>query len=123
MTALALALLGAPGLANAGLCEQGKRQSPIDIVAPTRKALPALQFNYRAAPLRVVNDGHTVRVRFANGSQVTVGRERYALQQFHIHVPGGDRHRWRRLRDGHALHAHEHLGPVDGAGAAVPRGN
>jgi carbonic anhydrase len=86
-----LALLGAPGPANAGLCEQGRRQSPINIVAPTRQALPPLQFDYRAAPLRLVNDGHTVRVRFANGSQVSVGRERYTLQQFHFHLPGGDR--------------------------------
>lgn len=91
---LCLLLLTLPGLASAadaGLCESGKHQSPIDIAAPIRKALPALKFDYRPAPLRLVNDGHTVRVRFANGSQVGVGRERYTLQQFHFHVPGGDR--------------------------------
>lgn len=91
IAAWALACLGAQGAAHAGLCEQGRRQSPIDIVAPQRMALPPLQFDYRAAPLRLVNDGHTVRVRFANGSRLVVGKERYTLQQFHFHLPGGDR--------------------------------
>lgn len=82
---------GAQGAARAGLCEQGRRQSPIDIVAPLRRPLPSLQFDYHAAPLRLVHDGHTVRVRFANHSQLVVGRQRYTLQQFHFHLPGGDR--------------------------------
>jgi carbonic anhydrase len=72
-------------------CERGQRQSPIDIVAARREPLPALQFDYRPAPLRVVNDGHTVRVRFARGSRLLIGGEAHALQQFHFHVPGGDK--------------------------------
>lgn len=73
------------------LCERGHRQSPIDIDATQRQALPHLQFQYRSAPLRIVNDGHTVRVRFANGSRLVMGRESLNLQQFHFHMPGGDR--------------------------------
>ncbi len=73
------------------LCDRGRRQSPIDIVATRRQAQPQLRFQYRSAPLRIVNDGHTVRLRFANGSRVSVGQETYALQQFHFHLPGGDR--------------------------------
>ncbi len=73
------------------LCERGQRQSPIDIVAAQRKTQPELQFQYRPAPLRIVNDGHTVRVRFGNGSQLLVGREGHTLQQFHFHTPGGDK--------------------------------
>ena len=91
LAGLAAALLAGQGAAGAGLCDTGRRQSPIDIVAPTRTALPALQFDYRAAPLRLVNDGHTVRVRFANGSRLTAGRESYTLQQFHFHLPAGER--------------------------------
>jgi carbonic anhydrase len=53
--------------------------------------LPALQFSYHAAPLKIANDGHTARVRFAKGSELLIGKEHYALQQFHFHTPGGDR--------------------------------
>ena len=76
--------------AGGGLCETGRRQSPIDIVAPRREALPALQFDCVPTPLRIVNDGHTVRVRLA-GSRLLIGAERLTLQQFHFHLPGGDR--------------------------------
>ncbi len=73
------------------LCDKGRRQSPIDIVATRKQPLPALEFQYRSAPLRIVNDGHTVRVRIANGSRMLIGRDSHALQQFHFHLPGGDR--------------------------------
>lgn len=73
------------------LCGRGRRQSPIDIVAARRQALPALQFQYRSAPLRLVNDGHTVRLRVANGSRLLVDGQPLTLQQLHFHLPGGDR--------------------------------
>jgi carbonic anhydrase len=41
--------------------------------------------------LRVVNDGHTVRVRFGAGSRLLIGGKPLRLQQFHFHIPGGDR--------------------------------
>ena len=90
---LAWALLLLPQLAGAesALCQNGRRQSPIDIVAPLRHKLPALEFRYRPAALKIANDGHTARVRFANGSQLQIGKEVFTLQQFHFHTPGGDR--------------------------------
>ncbi|MDO8772370.1 MAG: carbonic anhydrase family protein [Burkholderiaceae bacterium] len=88
--ALAMATL-ASSAAAASLCDSGKRQSPIDIRATTRKPMPALQFDYRPAPLRIADDGHTVRVRFAAGQSLRIGSERFTLQQFHFHTPGGDR--------------------------------
>jgi carbonic anhydrase len=48
-------------------------------------------FDYHAAPLKIADDGHTVRVRFGKGSQLLIGAQRYTLQQFHFHTPGGDR--------------------------------
>lgn len=90
---IAAALLLASGLACADspLCRLGRRQSPIDIVAPVKHQLPALAFSYHAAALKIANDGHTARVRFANGSHLVVGKETFTLQQFHFHTPGGDR--------------------------------
>ena len=73
------------------LCDSGRKQSPIDITTTVRQKLPPLTFDYRAAPLKLADDGHTVRVRFGNGSQLHIGQERYTLQQFHFHTPGGDR--------------------------------
>ena len=78
-------------VASAGLCESGRQQSPVDITATVRKPLPALHFDYHSAPLKLADDGHTVRVRFAKGSQLVVGSQIYQLQQFHFHTPGGDR--------------------------------
>lgn len=76
-------------LADAALCARGLRQSPIDITGARRRALPPLAFDYRAEPLRIVHDGHTVRIRCA-GSTLRLGSEPLQLQQFHFHLPGGD---------------------------------
>ncbi|MFZ4481573.1 MAG: carbonic anhydrase [Rhodoferax sp.] len=90
---LVWALSLAPQWASAEsvLCQSGQRQSPIDIVAPVGPNLAALQFDYRGAPLKLANDGHSVRVRIANGSRLVIGKETFTLQQFHFHTPGGDR--------------------------------
>jgi carbonic anhydrase len=79
------------GASEASLCETGQRQSPIDIRGSKKENLPELAFSYRAEPLRLANDGHTVRVRFKDAGQLIVGQQRYTLQQFHFHTPGGDR--------------------------------
>ena len=91
MKLLLLPLLLLAASSFAGVCESGRRQSPIDITSSTKQKLPALSFEYRTAPLKIADDGHTVRVRFGNGSQLHIGNQRYTLQQFHFHTPGGDR--------------------------------
>lgn len=88
---LALPLLLTSTTGYAALCDSGQRQSPIDITTSTRQNMPPLTFDYHTAPLKIADDGHTVRVRFANASQLQIGKERYTLQQFHFHTPGGDR--------------------------------
>ncbi len=92
MKHLFLPLLLCATTCQASLCESGKRQSPINITtqAVLANKLPAMQVDYRDTPLKLANDGHTVRVRFAKSGQLTLGKEHYSLQQFHFHTPGGD---------------------------------
>jgi carbonic anhydrase len=70
-------------------------QSPIDIRHPVKADLPALQFEYRAAPVDyVVNNGHTIRVNYGapgSGDFLVVGDKRYQLTQFHFHHPSEER--------------------------------
>jgi carbonic anhydrase len=86
-----LPLLLSATAALASTCDSGRQQSPIDISASTKQKLPALTFDYHGAPLKIADDGHTVRVRFGKGSALLIGNQRYTLQQFHFHTPGGDR--------------------------------
>lgn len=77
---------------QASLCDSGQRQSPIAITPESlaSPSLPAMQLHYLSAPLRLANDGHTVRVRFAKAGQITLGDEPFRLEQVHFHTPGGD---------------------------------
>lgn len=84
-------LLWSASASFSATCDSGQRQSPIDITRTVPQKLAPLNFDYRSAPLKLADDGHTVRVRFGNGSQLLIGKQRYTLQQFHFHTPGGDR--------------------------------
>lgn len=68
-------------------CTIGHNQSPIDIRAPKLVDLPELKFDYKAVPLSVINNGHTIIVNYAPGSTLTVGNNIYSLKQFHFHHP------------------------------------
>lgn len=88
-----IALAPTPSLAvnPPSLCERGHRQSPIDIIGSTPAALAALRADYRSEVPRLDNDGHTVRVRFRAAGALRLGKDTLPLQQFHFHLPGGDR--------------------------------
>ena len=71
-------------------CNAGRAQSPVDIRSTTKAELPALRFEYRNGPVRLINNGYTaVRVNYpaGNGNFLTVGDTRYELTQFHFHHP------------------------------------
>jgi carbonic anhydrase len=71
-------------------CGAGHEQSPIDITSAVKEDLPALTFEYKSGPGRIVNNGYTaVRVNYpkGNGNFLIVGDSRYELTQFHFHRP------------------------------------
>lgn len=72
-------------------CKLGKHQSPIDIRSAKTEDLPAIEFNYKAAPLDVIDNGHTIQVNYAPGSWIEVGGSRYELVQFHFHKPSEEK--------------------------------
>lgn len=74
-------------------CAVGKTQSPIDIrSADVKQApLPAIEFNYKPSPLKIIDNGHTVQVNYAPGSFINVGGKRYDLVQFHFHKPSEEK--------------------------------
>ncbi len=76
---------------ESAVCGLGKHQSPIDIRDTVKANLPAIEFHYAAAPLRIVDNGHTIMVSYAAGSSIVVDGASYELQQFHFHKPSEER--------------------------------
>ena len=89
-------------------CKTGHRQSPIDI-RDTRKAdLPPIQFDYKASPLHIVDDGRTIMINYGPGSYITVGGKTYQLKQFHFHRPSEEKVRGESYdMAAHLVHADE----------------
>jgi len=96
-------------------CQLGKVQSPIDIRGAKAADLPAIKFDYKPAPLKVIDNGHTIQVNYPPGSTIDVGGTRYELVQFHFHKPSEEK------IDGkaHAMVAHLVHKGSDGALAVV----
>lgn len=85
---------GAQGPANWGdlssayaLCKSGTQQSPVDINHTQQAGLTAIDTDYRATSLHVVNNGHTIQVNYSPGSRMILGNAEYELLQFHFHSP------------------------------------
>jgi carbonic anhydrase len=74
-------------------CGTGKTQSPIDIENAVAKKsdLPAIAFDYKPSPLKIIDNGHTIQVNYAPGSSITVQGKQYELVQFHFHKPSEER--------------------------------
>lgn len=72
-------------------CKVGKVQSPIDIRGAKAAELPAIKFDYKPSPLKVIDNGHTIQVNYAPGSWIDVGGTRYELMQFHFHKPSEEK--------------------------------
>jgi carbonic anhydrase len=74
-------------------CALGKYQSPINIRddLTTKADLPTIEFAYRSAPLKIIDNGHTIQINYAPGSFVTINGKEYELVQFHFHRPSEER--------------------------------
>src|ERR1700728_3728243 len=68
-------------------CKPGQRQSPIDIKDAEPADLKPIQFDYKLSPMKIVNNGHTILVKYEPGSSITVDGKQYPLVQFHFHHP------------------------------------
>jgi carbonic anhydrase len=73
------------------VCKLGKFQSPIDIRDAKPADLPAIKFDYKPSPLKIIDNGHTIQVNYAPGSSIEVGGMRYELVQFHFHKPSEEK--------------------------------
>ncbi len=74
-------------------CAVGKRQSPIDIEddLAAKADLPPIEFHYRPAELKIIDNGHSIQIDYEPGSFINVGDRRYELVQFHFHKPSEER--------------------------------
>lgn len=83
-------------------CKTGHQQSPIDIRHAIQTDLPPLEWDYRASPATVVNNGHTLQVNLVQAGALLLDGQRFELQQFHFHTPSEERVNGRS----HPLEAH-----------------
>jgi carbonic anhydrase len=66
-------------------CKVGTHQSPIDIKDAKEAELAPIHFDYKLSPLKIVNNGHTIRVDYEPGSSITINGISLPLTQFHFH--------------------------------------
>ena len=86
-------------------CANGSRQSPIDIRDGISVELEPVQFDYRATPFSVIDNGHTVQVDVRGGNAIQVRGRRFELVQFHFHRPSEERVNGRQFEmSAHLVH-------------------
>ncbi|MFN8498853.1 MAG: carbonic anhydrase family protein [Anaerolineae bacterium] len=69
------------------LCSTGKEQSPVNIPSSAAVNPADLKFDYKASPLEILNNGHTIEGEYHEGSTLTLDGVAYKLVQFHFHNP------------------------------------
>ena len=72
-------------------CGIGQRQSPIDIRDAIGADLPPIVFAYKAIPLSIIDNGHTIQVNAAGAGGIQVEGEDFELLQFHFHKPSEEK--------------------------------
>jgi len=87
-------------------CGFGTEQSPIDLSHPIPAGLGDVAIEWRPGAATVVNNGHTIQVRPAPGSAVTIAGSSFEMEQFHFHHPAEHTvNGVRRVMEAHFVHA------------------
>lgn len=73
------------------LCEEGTRQSPIDLRDGIAVDLAPVRFDYRRTGFRIRDTGNTLQIEVGEGMGITVRGVRYALERLTLHRPSQDR--------------------------------
>lgn len=81
----------------------GSNQSPVNLDGLVEAKLAPLQFHYLAGGRSVTNNGHTVQVDYAPGSNLELDGMHFELKQFHFHAPSEN------LIKGHSYPLEGHL--------------
>jgi carbonic anhydrase len=66
---------------------RGHTEPPINITQVEPSDLPALKLDYQLSPLSIIDNGHTIQVKLAPGSILSVGDKTYTWKQFPFHHP------------------------------------
>jgi len=69
------------------ICSSGKNQSPINLTKTIEAKLSPIKIDYKAVPLSIINNGHTIQVNYAAGSSISLDGHTFDLLQFHFHTP------------------------------------
>ena len=69
----------------------GANQSPLDLADFVEAELPAIDISYARSGVAILNNGHTVQVENAGGSEISINGRVYRLLQFHFHAPSENR--------------------------------
>jgi carbonic anhydrase len=85
------------------VCQLGMEQTPIDLSSGLKGDAGSISFDYRAVPMRILNNGHTIQVNADPGCSCTIGDMKYDLVQFHFHHPS------EHLLDGKAFDMEAHF--------------
>lgn len=73
--------------ASFAVCDDGTRQSPVDIAGAAPGGESELEIRWRAGDAEVIDNGHTIQVNVAEGSAIGLEGREFALLQFHFHLP------------------------------------
>lgn len=66
----------------------GVNQSPINIQSTVKANLTPLNFDYANTKAKsIINNGHTVEVRFNSGAYLNLDNHKFELKQAHFHTP------------------------------------